>query len=82
MIKPYLCSATDHPLTVYILQSHQLPQVLGRPPCQQVLQFKILRQSHPKSTHRDFFVTSINLVVQLLVPISVVVEGFSSPHFH
>ena len=35
-----------------------------------------------KSTHYNFFITSANLVVQLLVPVSVAAEGFPSPHFH
>ena len=29
-----------------------------------------------------FFVTSANLVVQLLVSVNIVVEGFPSPYFH
>ena len=54
---------------------HQLPYILKRPHCQQVSQFGVLGQSQLKNTCCDFFIAPADLVVQLLVPASVVVEG-------
>jgi len=61
---------------------HQLPHVLGRLFSQRLPQFKILGQSHSKSTRCNLLITSVDLIVKLLELANITVKGFSYPHFH